>query len=275
MPIIYRSAGPWGAGKGANLVAGEVDGNFYDISTRVTVVEDKLPELVSVDYFSVSGSSFYIHLTDGTIQGPFALPVTTWNFRGVWKPNTSYAKNDIVTAVAAVYMVLVTHTSAATFDPGANNNSSNYYGLLLQQPACMLPAGGVIGEVLVKTSDTVDYATRWQAPSIFPAAYLMEAAGPTYTLTFNNIASYVRCVNGSGCTIIVPADATLDFPLSTEISFRQCTAGQVVLQKDAGVIFNTIDGFQNTTAKTGRNGAVITIKKIADNNWDVFGLLGV
>jgi hypothetical protein len=39
MAIIYRTSGSWGAGKGSNLTAAEVDGNFSDSDTRVVTLE--------------------------------------------------------------------------------------------------------------------------------------------------------------------------------------------------------------------------------------------
>jgi hypothetical protein len=269
MPIIYRTAGPWGAGKGANLVPGEVDGNFYDVDRRLFIIEDSAQEVATgIAFFSVSGDLFYVHMTNGTIQGPFALPDKKWNFRGPWLPSTVYSRDDVVTANGGVYLVLLNHVSAAVFVPGANDGSAhNYYGLLLTNPANVLPSGGLTGQYLMKTSDT-SYVIGWQTPTTFPSQKVLEAPDPTYTLTLDNIASYVRCVNGSGCTITVNADATLNFPLGTEVSFRQCTNAGVTLVAATGVIFNLIEGF---SAKTARNGAVITAKKIAASKWDVFG----
>jgi hypothetical protein len=272
MAIVYRTSGAWGAGKGANLVAGEVDLNFYELAQRMTTVEGDLPDVaVSIAFFSISGTLFSVHLTDGSIQGPFELPVRAWTFRGEWLPATVYNVDDVVTANGSVYMVLVNHTSAATFNAGANDGAgNNYYGLLLTNPSNVLPAGGAIGEYLVKTDD-VDYVVGWQAPVVFPSQQLLEAPNTTYTLTTNNIASYVRCVHASGCNITVPNDSTLNFPLSTEISFRQCTTSAVILTPDSGVTLNTIAGL---LTKTGGLGAVISAKKVAANSWDIFGFLG-
>lgn len=274
MTIVYRTSGPWGAGKGANLVPAEVDGNFFDVSRRVTVLEDNAPAASNgIAYFNIGGTNnelFYVHMTNGTIQGPFALPQKTWTFRGPWTPSIVYNADDVVTMVGSVYLVLFNHISAAIFDPGANDGlGHDFYGLLLSNPANVLPAGGLQGQYLVKSADA-DYAVGWQTPVVFPAQKLLEAPDPTYTLTNSNVASYVRCVNASGCTIVIPNDATLSFPLSTEMSFRQCTDGGIVLSPDIDVVFNVISGLQS---KTARNGAVITAKKIATNSWDVFGLL--
>ena len=271
MAIVYRTSGPWGAGKGANLVAGEVDTNFYDLAQRMTTVEGDIPAAaLGIAYFSISGNTFSVHMTNGTVQGPFQLPVRAWNFRGEWQPDTIYNVDDVITANGGVYMVLVNHTSAATFNPDAIDGSANkLYGLLLLNPSNMLPPGGEIGQYLVKT-DTPDYITGWQTPVIFPSQQLLEAPNPTYTLTSNNIASYVRCVNAAGCTITIPNDSTLNFPLSTEISFRQCTSGAVILSPASGVTLNSITGL---LTKSGGLGAVISAKKVAANTWDIFGLL--
>jgi carbohydrate binding protein with CBM5/12 domain len=273
MTIIYRTSGLWGAGKGANLVAAEVDGNFYDLETRLVAAEDAIPaSAVGIAFFEVAGNTFYVHMTDGTIQGPFVLPQLAWNFRGPWLPGTNYSKNDVVTYNGKTYMVLVNHVSAASFDPGANDGAGNsYYGVLLANPSVVIPQGGLTGQYLTKTNDA-DYVVGWQTPVVFPAQALREAPDPTYALSLADISGYVRCVNASGCTITVPADATLNFPLATEISFRQCTDSQVTLTPDAGVVLNSIVGL---LPKTGRNGAVITVKKIDVNLWDVFGLLAV
>lgn len=271
MAVIYRTSGPWGAGKGANLVAAEVDGNFYDVDQRVVALEDNMPDVANgIAFFSVSGNLFNVHMTNGTIQGPFALPQIAWNFVGDWTPSTAYNANDVVTVNGTVYLVLANHVSAATFDAGANDGAGHdYYGRLLTNPANMLPDGGEVGQYLVKT-DILDYVAGWETPVIFPSQKLLEAPAVTYTLTLANIASYIRCIHVSGCAITIPNDTTLSFPLSTEISFRQCTDASVELIAGSGVTLNTISGL---LTKTGRNGAVISAKKIAANTWDVFGLL--
>lgn len=271
MAIIYRTSGPWGAGKGANLVAGEIDGNFYDTDRRIAQIEDTMPELANgIAFFSVSGAAFYVHMTDGTIQGPFQLPQKAWNFRGAWQDHTLYYLNDVITANGGTYMVLINHTSGGSFDAGANDGfGHNFYGLLLTNPGNVLPTGGAAGMYLVKVTGN-DFDVGWQTPVVFPAQKLLEAPDATYVLTLNNIASYVRCINASGCTIVIPSDETLDFPIASEVSFRQCTASGVVLTNDTGVILNRISGLGT---RTNRQGAVITAKKIAADVWDVFGLL--
>jgi hypothetical protein len=272
MAITYRTAGAWGSGKGANLVAGEVDTNFYGLDQRLITVETNMPDAaISIAYFTISGNTFSVHMTDGSTQGPFELPQLAWNFRGDWAPSTVYNVNDVFTANGSVYMVLINHTSAMVFDAGATDGSANpLYGLLLTYPGNVLPLGGTIGQYLTKTG-TDDFVVGWQTPTVFPSQTVLEAPNETYDLTVANIASYVRCTNVAGCTINIADDDTINFPLGTEISFRQCTSAAVILTQDTAVTLNSIDGL---LTKTGGEGAVISIKKVDVNIWDVFGLLG-
>lgn len=161
MTVIYRTSGPWGAGKGSNLVPAEVDGNFYDHETRVTALETNPPEAIGIAYFETNGSQFYVHMTDSTVLGPYALPAVSLNFRGAWQPFTSYANHDVISANGATYMVLLPHSSASVFDPGANDGAGHdYYGLLLENPANVMPPGGTTGQALIKVTDT-DFETGW------------------------------------------------------------------------------------------------------------------
>lgn len=164
--ILYRTSGPWGAGIGSNLSAVQVDGNFYDVAQRVQFLEQNPARPVQITSFSVSASNFYIHMSDGSVQGPLPLPAVRWNFRGNWLVSTFYAIDDVfVGPDGAVYIVIFDHTSSAsTFDPHANNGAAHdFYSLLLSVPAVTLPAGGNPGSVLIKAS-FADYDWIWGAP---------------------------------------------------------------------------------------------------------------
>lgn len=174
--MYYRSAGPWGPGKGSNLVAAEFDSNTYQL---VQMIDAKAAQGVGLQTFSVVGDQLWASLTDGTILGPYQLPVVSVTFVGQWLPNTQYYVNQIFTMNGATYIVLQNHVSAATFDPGANDGSGNdLYGLLLSDPANALPVGGAPGMVLEKAT-TTDFAVAWVWPTLAGLHDVLPSPAPS------------------------------------------------------------------------------------------------
>ena len=74
MTTVYRTAGAWGAGSGADLTPAQVDTNFYDKETRITAIE-AAGVAVGVASITVSGDQMTVHMTDafngGTIYIAF------------------------------------------------------------------------------------------------------------------------------------------------------------------------------------------------------------
>lgn len=133
MTIVYRTAGAWGPGKGSNLTPAEVDGNFAQLDERLTDLEGAVPQPVSIDTIEVTGGAFTVTLTDATVLGPFALPTAAWRWTDVWSASTAYYANDLFKKDGGIYLVLLDHTSGATFDPLAFDvDDGNYYQLLIQ-----------------------------------------------------------------------------------------------------------------------------------------------
>jgi hypothetical protein len=163
MAYKFRTPGPWGPGQAADLDPVDVDNNFWQ---AIQDIAAKAAQGVGIANFTVSGNQLTVVLTDHTLLGPYTLPTVTLQFRGEWQPGISYLANDIITHGGATYLVLFNHTSAATFDPGANDGlGHNYYGLLLSNPALTLPAGGVNGAFLRKVG-TVDYVSQWTGAAL-------------------------------------------------------------------------------------------------------------
>jgi hypothetical protein len=116
---IYRTDGPWGVGKGSNLTAAEGDGNFYDINLRLGSLETSRPQPDNFASVTRVGTQITFTLLSGE-SFTLDLPVLKWRFRGEWTPITGYAANDTFRVTGdGLYMVLLDHTSAATFDAAA------------------------------------------------------------------------------------------------------------------------------------------------------------
>lgn len=131
MTIVYKNSGPWGAGSGAGvggkLTSLQGDQNNYEFDTRITTIEDAdgPVSIASIETDS-SGSTITVNLTDGSSAGPFPLPVAMINPVGEWQPLTHYNYLDLFNVRAlGVYLVLVEHTSAASFDPEATDDTTD------------------------------------------------------------------------------------------------------------------------------------------------------
>lgn len=127
--IVFRTTdgGRWGAaggtGTGGNLTPLQFDENMWAFLVRMEALESNPPVAVSIASITVIGSTFQVNLTNGTHQGPFNLPIATFNATGNWVNAMTYARLDLVEAPHfGLYMVLIPHTtpvSPALFDPEA------------------------------------------------------------------------------------------------------------------------------------------------------------
>jgi hypothetical protein len=118
LALTFRTLGPWGAGKGGALTWGEGDNNIWELAQSIAGFVADTPVPVGIATITVSGTQMTIMLTDGTVLGPFTLPVLTFRWRGAWLPTTSYAVLDVITdSATGIYMVQIAHTSGTTFDP--------------------------------------------------------------------------------------------------------------------------------------------------------------
>lgn len=231
----YRTTGAWGAGEGRNLTAAEVDGNFYEtvVSLAAALASANANGISNI---TQSGSQFTVLLQDGTSLGPFDLPVAELRDRGEWVAATAYYTNDIVSVPGSgIYRVLQDHTSDGAFDEDATNSGGDIYSKLIALPN---PAE----TVTVPETSLVPTSDHWNA--------------------------YLRCTAAAGCLVYLNYD---DAPVNTEIHFRQCGAGAVILTTtDTGGLLNVPAGYN---AETDTQGAVITAKYIGGGEWDVFGML--
>jgi hypothetical protein len=161
--ITYRTTDGtrWGGGLGSDLTAAQIDINFWVLQSAIESLQAHQGAYADIDYFVVTGSNLYVHLTNHVVLGPYTLPTAQWNPRGTWAATTAYATLDVIDEGGSVYLVTWPHTSAGSFDPNANDGSGHdYYKLLLTTPSSTVPAGGAVHQRLAKNS-TADYDGVW------------------------------------------------------------------------------------------------------------------
>lgn len=130
MTIVFRNDDTrWGPGTGAGvggvLTSLQYDENAYEFLTRIAALEGA-DGPVSISSIEVNGSTLTVNLSDGSTAGPFPLPVAMINPVGEWQPSTHYNYLDLFNVRAmGVYLVLVEHTSATTFDPEATDGTTD------------------------------------------------------------------------------------------------------------------------------------------------------
>jgi hypothetical protein len=121
----------WGVGEGT-LPSLSVDRNFWDVMLRLDAVEATPPEANSITGVTSDEGTFTVHFSDGSTDGPFTLPFPQFTVLGPWQPLTLYSQpGSFVTFGGKTYLVEFPHTSAATFDAGANDGAGhNFYSLV-------------------------------------------------------------------------------------------------------------------------------------------------
>lgn len=90
--------------------------------------------------------------------------------------------------------------------------------------------------------------------------------GTTYTLVLADALKVVSCSNAAAITLTVPTNASVAFPVGTQIIVYQAGAGQVTIS-GAGVTFRS----NGTKLKLTGQYAVATLIKIGTDEWIVAG----
>lgn len=93
--------------------------------------------------------------------------------------------------------------------------------------------------------------------------------GTTYTLVLADAGKHITLTNAASITFTVPLNATVAYPVGTEIEISQGGAGQVTIAATGGV---TLHSF-NSDLKLAGIYAGATLKKTATDTWLVVGNL--
>lgn len=122
------------------------------------------------------------------------------------------------------------------------------------------------------TSGSIDGMTIGGTTPVSIRGYMPSAttfSGTTGTLALTDGEYFQICSNASTQTLTVPTNASVAFPVNTEIVFFQQGAGQVVFAAAGGVTIQSVSSNLKISAQFG----VATLKKTATDNWALFGNL--
>ncbi|GAB4391010.1 MAG: hypothetical protein Tsb0032_00420 [Kiloniellaceae bacterium] len=98
------------------------------------------------------------------------------------------------------------------------------------------------------------------------ARNIRVVSGTSDTLVAADADRYLRCTNAAAVTITVPPNASVAFPVGTEVHVRQAGTGQVTVAEGVGVTVNSSE-----TLALRKQHATITLLKVAADEWDLIG----
>ncbi|RWO90942.1 hypothetical protein [Mesorhizobium sp.] len=105
----------------------------------------------------------------------------------------------------------------------------------------------------------------------FRPSVVATVATNTHAPVLADANGYKRCTHVDGCTVTVPLNAAVAFPVDTELTYRQAADEPVIFDTlTDGPTLNGIAGFLDMS---GGRGATVTLKKVATDEWDIIGLL--
>lgn len=143
--------------------------------------------------------------------------------------------------------------------------------------AAQMPTLTIKGNNTGGTANATDLTVS-QVNAMLGTAYVATEnaqTGTTYTLQLIDGSNagghpYVTCSNASTTVITVPTNASVAFPVGTEIPIIWKGTGSVVVLGDTGVTVNSLGDF---VALSGKN-AQVTLLKQATDSWFMYGDLG-
>jgi hypothetical protein len=100
-----------------------------------------------------------------------------------------------------------------------------------------------------------------------PAPTTKTLAASTYTITLDDVNCYIRATGA--VTITIPTNTTVPFPIDTDMHF--CQRGGVITFTPAGGV--TLNFPTDSLAITAVVGAIVSLRKVGTNEWDLFGRL--
>jgi hypothetical protein len=132
-----------------------------------------------------------------------------------------------------------------------------------------VPAGGTTGQILAKTSNA-DLDTHWiDQPVSGNAPRTINTQGASYTLQLSDAGAIVEMNVASANNLTVPDNATLAFPVGSQVDICQYGAGQTTVVPAAGVTIVSVNSNKKIAARYG----TATLYKRATNEWVLTGNL--
>ncbi len=107
---------------------------------------------------------------------------------------------------------------------------------------------------------------QWIEDGTYIAFNTPNLSGDDYILALTDAGKFIEMDKGTAVTLTVPTNASVAFPLGTQVIVRQKGAGQVTVTPAGGVTLNNAHGLV-----TNGQYSVVALTKVATDTWTVFG----
>lgn len=201
-----------------------------------------------------------------------------WNPRGEYSAVATYAKRDVV------YVAADGKSYISLQDSNTGNTPSTQPSFWMinadrgeDGDAGTVASDTVAGIVELATSSEVATGTdtaRAVTPAGAAAVYsritrdVNAQTGTTYTLALTDSGKVVTFSNAAAITLTIPTNATVAFPVNTQIDLIQLGAGKVTVS-GSGVTINSVADNKSIAAQYGG----VSLLKTATDTWLLMGAL--
>jgi len=138
-------------------------------------------------------------------------------------------------------------------------------------PFILLPSGDRANKYLAFDS-AGNVTLRNETVGTTASVVIYTVAGATHTATLAQANGHFRCTAAGGCTVTLPANGVVAFPVGTMLTYEQAGTGAVAVVAGVGVTLRTPAAYNATTAEQY---AVVQALKVATNEWVLYGHLDV
>lgn len=223
-----------------DLTADEIDDNFVDVQAQLDALTAAFPDQLTITSATVVGNVLTFVFSDLSTFN-VTLPTATWEPLGPWLPQTTYTKFKVLTNAGSLYLTIFNHTSAASFDPNANDGSGhNYYSLILSPTSTPNDLHAFVGGAMSDNQLILRYQAtrRFQMPqdlvgSLFAASFaatddavieLQRNGILIGNLTWVGGGSVVPTVDFAASITFDPTDVfTIQGPATADITLTDAT----------------------------------------------------
>lgn len=284
MAKTYRTTdlSRWGPGKGSNLTGEEFDTNTWELEQEIEGIKASPAQANGIANIQVSGAAMLITLQDGTVLGPFQMPVLMWNFRGNWLPLAFYAVLDtFVVPGIGLFVTRQSGASPSTFSPTYIDPTSGLPAYQMIMGFGQLGIAGNNGDrmrydssvpawVNVREKHTIGFNFNGVMADSQDILHYPLPVGVTFNPNFADYLNYSCLANSVAGAA---SDTTINVDLAPPTTVNTFTTiGTIIMPAGGGPgQFATVGGL----VQVGAKGSIVRIQGPAAHDTGLAGLYGV